>query len=340
MALKNRVRRLSQLLVILFDLMRAFFGLRVVERSKNGGFHVPFLQRILAVMWLGIFVVCLTYVYLYEEFSIFLNIKIKNSLIVRFLPKISAAALSLTLVFTYILTHAFANERKQIVEEVMQMCPHLDRKNVDQHPRGTNYVIAVGITQTIYSFYWTFAMDHFTSDKFVSYSAVIVMTLPKLVSACFLVDYVSGVVVLLQQFVILNEELREMRERSLESKHYPMDERIFEKRLNEIADRHKAFTKIGNRMNQACSFQLLLNISALYALIVSSSYIALYALISSFTEQASVALTLLSILNLVLNGLTFLLIVEVTTQLSREVSDKLVRSNQSLSFRQMNLKSF
>lgn len=321
-SIETRKKKLSQFLVNTFDFAKAVFGLRVVQQSKNGKIYISTTQRILALIWLTVYVIAVVRVVVDEPLEIVLDLDIKNSLIVHILPKISSATSVLTLLLTYILTHVYANERKRIFREVMQICPDLDRGNVDQQRKGINYVIAIGIIQNLYCAYWSFVMVIFTTERALSTSVFVVAALPRVVSACFLVDYALSAAVLLQQFVNVNEKLMQARHQSLETRNYPKSERAFQEFLMDITDRHKALSIIGKRMSQVYSFQLFLNIATMYSLIISSSYIALYALISTFTEEARLVLTFTSVLHLVLNALSFLLVVEITAQLCKEVRDK------------------
>lgn len=335
---KGKGMSLSQILVNVFDFMRAIFGLRVVVGTKNGKVKVPILQRVLALVWCGLFAFSLFSSEKPDSPKSPVNVDLKNSLIVSILPKINEIASMLAFACTYILTQGFANKRKLIVEEIMQMYPTLSRKHVNRHPKGTNVVIAVGLIQTVYTLYW-----HCTKGKLSnSIYAFIRTTVPKLVSACFLVDYVSGVVIVLQEYVIINEELKDMRKRSLDSRVYPKDERVFQRRIMELAERHKILKKIGLQMNEIYSIQLLLNLSVIYAFIVNSSYIGLYTLIGWFKGHPSASLAIDSIYYLLFNLLTLGLVAEITSQLCEEVSETvdLFKQQQNSGFRQTIQKYF
>lgn len=318
LSLSNGKKLTTQLLIDLFDTITAIFGLKVVQRSKTGGFQIPLLQRILAPIWLAIFI---TNELAAEKLEYVAALGIKNSLIVLILPRISSKMSALSFLFTYILTHAFAKERKRLVEEVMKMYPHLNTKNTTKNLKGCNYIIVVGILQFGFSCYWHYTMSKlFTFTPWYTYLSLIVLTLPKLVCACFFVDYVTGICILLKQFNVLNGKLSEMRQKSLNIKHYPKNEQSFRKSLTEIVDQHKALCKITARMNDVYSFQLLLNIGVIYAYIVSRTYIVLYALLSSLAGHTNVSLAISSGLYLVFNALTLLVIVEITSQLYKEVN--------------------
>lgn len=301
--------------------MRAIFGLRAVQRTKDGDFKISLFQRILATIWVALFIAD---VLLSQEEDLKLDLNIKNTLIAHVLPKITGTIATLSLLFTYILTHAFAQERKRRVEEVMKLCPHLDMKSVNASRAGTNYIIAVGLLQSAYGGYWFYTVLQYTTELSSSYLPLLVVTLPKFVAACFFVDYVTATAVLIQQFKMLNGQLKEMRVQSLKTKHYPTNERSFQEKILKIVDQHYAFCKIGARMNDLYSFQLLLNISVAYSSIVTSAYIGLWSLIFSLTENTSLRMVVISGMYLMFNVLTLLVVVKITTQLYKEVSQTLL----------------
>lgn len=317
LAAGSRSERLRKCFINIFGSTRVIFGLKSIVKTKSGELRISAIQRILAVLWCGLYV---TSFFLSERLDIVLQLKIKNSLIVRILPKIGDVVSALALAFTYAETHAFAKVHKRTIEEGIKVFPQLDQEGIE-HSKGNSVIVAIGLVQAVYCFYWYYIMAQVTIEQ-SSIFVFIARSMPKLVSACFFVDYAIGVVSVLQQFVLLNGELKELRGESAMSRHYPLDERTFQERIVNITDRHRKLTKIAMQLNQAHSFQLLFNISISYSFIVISSYISLYALISVFTEEAgNASLAFTSLLYLVLNAVTLVLIAEISTQLVKEVGD-------------------
>lgn len=307
--IKEKRQHLLQLLVSIFEFVRAAFGLKVLKYSKDGSLKVSILQRILGLTWFGIFIAASIAA---GKIDVVFNLKLKNVIIVSILPKITGVLSTTSFLFTFILTHALANKRKNLIEELMH-------PPVNNNLRGSNYIIIIGILQTIYSYLWYFTSAQFL-PKESSYIQLLVLELPTLVSACFLVDYVTGIVILLDQFNSLNQKLKDLRKQSLQSKNYPKNEKFFQKIIKDIADEHRTLCKIGTKLNDMYSCLLFLNTSILCGMILSSSYIGLWALTSMFTEQKNVVMLVESGLYFVFNVLTLLMIVEVTVQLYEEVS--------------------
>lgn len=310
---------ITELLMNIFDFMRMVFGLRVIVKSKNGNFKISIIQRVLALVWCGVFLISLTES---NKMNVNLDLDLKNSLIAYLLPTINAGQSACTCVITYILTHAFANFRIDTIEELLKIFPQLDRTNVDQRIKGTSIITATGLLQTLYCIYWYLAMVLVTLKNSSTVLAFIAVTLPRITSACFFIDFVSGVADILHNFTLLNDELRELREESQLSKDYPIDERAFQNRIMGIADRHKALTRIGVRMNQLYTVQLLFNISFAYTFIVMSSYVGLYELIYIFAGDSKYfPFTFVSITIFIFNTLTLVLVVEIAAELAKEVSN-------------------
>lgn len=307
---------LNEFLVKLCDFMRATCGLMVVERTKNGGCTVLMFQRVLALLWCGFFALSFM---LCEKFETILHLDLKNLLIVRFLPKVTVVMSTLTFVITYIFTHAFANERKNIYTELTHISPVVYKKCVHSRQKGANYVAAFGLLQIIYCLYWSYEMYKLVTQRSFSAFAFTVIAFPRLASACFFVDYVSVIIDVLQHYVKINEDLKKMLDRSLEFRNYPKNERIFQKHITGLVNRHDTLAKIVRRINDVYSIQLLFNISVTYIFIFTSSYISLYTLLSSFTGQFAAPFVFMSSFYLGLNMLTLLFVVEITTQLCKEV---------------------
>lgn len=293
-------------IIALFDYARMLFGLKVVRRT-DAGLEVPTSQRFLALVWCAVYLAVTS---MCETPNVILKMDIRNSLVALILPKVGGVVSITALAFTYILSHAFAKKRKRIIEEAVGIYPELgvEMKSVSRNAEGNKFIVAIGVAQLAHCIHWCYVIGFNVSERSLSAYAFVAATFPKLVSVFFLVDYVTAVVILIRQFIRINEDFMQI---------VTQKQSFSRNCILELTNRHKTLTKICKRMNGTYCFQMLLTVALIYIALIFSGYVGIYALLAARLYTA-----VISTIYLILNVAVLLLIVEITTQLSQEVSDR------------------
>lgn len=315
-------------LLTLLSYLRRIFGLQVLHLSENGSAEIRNSQRFLAVFWLTSYVLSL---FMTDKMTSDLGFSLKNSLVTYVLPKIFLFLLVLNTILTFVLTHIFASDTKCMAEEIVSVYQQYDCGRIKFQSKGTHFAGIIVLIQMLYGSHWYVMIQQI--DNFTFYDVVAIM-LPKIVSALFVMEYISAVVFLTQQFARVNMMLQGLLDDSLKCRQYPLNERKFQENIMGIADQHKVLSQAGARMNKTFSLQLLMNFGLMYAYVIVNSYVALYSILSMFNTPIPTQLIVQSVANVIVNSGTLLILVETTTQLYQEVIDVSLLQEQTLIFLQ------
>lgn len=313
------------LLLLLLTCVRRIFGLQALRFLPNGDVELRTSQRVLAAGWLSLYAVSLSRTT--KMNASLLGFAIKNSVITEVLPRIYVLVLVLNTISTFVLTHLFANERKKVMEDVLYIHKNYEAGGVTMQSDGTCFACIVALAQIFYESHLDAAIQHIED---LSFFDIIALVLPKIIAAMFLMEYVSTIVFMKQRYASINAKLRNLLNRSIAiCRHYPQDEKEFQEQIMAIADHHRFLSKAGVNMSKIYSVQLLLNFGFVYASIIINSYFALYSMLSVVNAASIIPLIVTSILNVGVNGCTLLVLVEVTTQLYREVYLRLLNKRRT-----------
>lgn len=247
------------------------------------------------------------------------ELHIKNSLLVRVMPHFISISLCVSMILTLLFTHIFADARRKLIEEVRCLDPTLDPRNRSLHGNGANMLAVVGIIQLLYISFWFLITGPLKYYKVATMYERVVGVVPRLISTFFLLDYFSAVAILIQQFFKNNKSLEVLRRKSLHATQYPRDERLFQQKIMDIADRHRKLCKITKRTNKIYTLQLLVNIALVYAFILAKTYIGIYTILSSVEPEMKIKIGFVNFVHVVVNIATLLLLVEITSRLCQEV---------------------
>lgn len=220
---------------------------------------------------------------------------------------------------TLLFTHYFIKERKGIIREVVSIDTTLNIQDLRLHPKGANLIIAVAVLQTFYIAFWfllTGPINYFTS---ITVFENIIGIVPRFVAIFFLMDYVTGCAVLLQQFIRNNESLEVLQKQSLQSLHYPENENHFREELTKISVRHRLICGFVKRTNRIYGLQLFVNIGLLYAFLIAKAYVAVYAILLSAEPGIRAKIIVVNLVHLFVNAATLVLLVETSTRVCQEV---------------------
>lgn len=304
----------GNLLLLATDYLRTMLGLNVL-RVRGNAFEINTVQRFLAAVWTIFYVVSFTLSNTVDSTS---ALPLKNSFVATTLPSIFIILLVLNTIFVFLFTHAFANDRKEIYETIARLQGEYVSGGLKVHSKGTYFVCILCFIRILHSAYWHVIVNrsgHLTIFYIVS------MIFPIVVGGASLVEYVFNITILMQQFSTMNAILQEMRKCSLKYMRYPADERRFLKKIMDISDCHKELSKLGEKINKMYSLQLLSNIGGIYIFIVANSYVFLYFTLSTIKTSMEAHLVIMAFANVLINATCLLVVVELTTQLYKEVSE-------------------
>lgn len=314
-AKKNKID-IPRLIIALFMYLRVAFGLQLVMDSSKNRILAPNVQRTIAFIW---FVLYMASTMITKKIELVTEIHFRNSLLMQALPTFMTATMCVSTVLTLLFTHYFANARKSLIKEVLNIDNTLEPKNIALDSKGAPLIAAIGIIQILYMIFWFVLSGPLDYYKDLTMFDRILTIIPRLVSTFFLLDYFTGVTILIQQFTKNNEALEVLRDKSLQVKNFPKDERLFQQQILDIADRHRKLSKIVKRTNGIYALQLLVNIAVIYAFILARTYMAIYVILSSFQSGFAIKMAAVCLVHLALNATTLLLLVEITSRLCQEV---------------------
>lgn len=307
----------ARLIISIFYFMRRVFGFQVMNTQKNGKVTVPISQRILALIWFALYIMSLT---MAETNEFFTEMQIKNSMLIRVIPQFISVMRFVSMVLTLVSTHFFATERASLVETVKSIDSTLNPGVINLHPKGGNLVAIVGIIQLFCLGFWYLLIGPLNYYRNITIFDGIVGLLPKIILSFFFMDYFTAIAILLQQFIRINSMLEEIKRRSFLAQNFPTNERWFQQQVLNIADCHKNMSKIVKRSNKVYTLQLLVNVAVLYAFILCKTHITIYTIFSSIQSETIIKIAAGNCVHLILNAFTLLLMVEITSRLSQEVS--------------------
>lgn len=310
-------KKFDVIIVKSFIWMRALFGLYVFETNYEKRAVILIVQRTIAAIWMVLYTVSATE---FERGDFRAELQIKSSLIVRVLPTFILTMLSISTFLTLLFTHVFVEERMRLIKQVVDIDSKLNYRKMSLHPRGSNLMIAIVLLQSFYIIFWFLLAGPIDYYGQVNVYECIVGVLPRFVSTFFFMDYFVGNTIMLQQFIKNNEALQLLQKKSLQSMHYPEDERLFREQLIDISNKHRKLCTIVKGSNRIYSLQLLVNIALLYAVLLARAYTTIYAMLSTDQNEVRIKIIFVSLVHLIVNAGTLLLLVEISTRICQEVS--------------------
>lgn len=304
---------ISGKIIFFFTYLRIIFGLQVVSHTQKQGFLInTTVQRCLACFWFCLYFILALSSRKPEYTS---ELQIRKSLLIRLMPIFISKGLFICMTLTLLFTHTDAGKRKKIKDEILKMDKTVDIENISVHPKAAT----VAILQLFYISFWFFLTGPLQYYKNSTSLERFIGIVPRFVSTFFLLDYFTAIAFLMQQFIKNNKSLNSLREVSLQTKHYPIDEKLFQQQIIEISQRHRELSKLVGSTNRIYALLLLVNIVLLYAIILGKTYIAVYALFSPLEIEAKIKIAFVNFVQLFVNAATLLLLVEITSGLCEEV---------------------
>lgn len=274
------------------------------------------VQRIIACIWFIFYIISATRSNRAEFTS---GLKIKSSLIVHVLPAFTLTMLTVSTGLTLLFTHVFAEQRLRLIKEVMNMDNVANPQSFRISPKAFKLMLTVAAIQCFNIIFWLLLIGPIDYYRSVTIYEIIVTLLPRSVSTIFLMDYFTANAILLHQFIEINESLERLQKKSKQMKQYPDDERLFQQELINVSDRHRKLNKIAKASNKIYALQLLVNIALFYAVLLAKTYTSIYAVLSVIETGIKIKVVFVNVVQLVINSVTLLLLVEISSRVCQEV---------------------
>lgn len=315
--------------ITVYNLAITLLGLAPLLVLKNGKLKVLKWQHIQASILLTAYYISVYFVFQNGDNSY--ELPIKNSLVAKIIPTATAVLQIAAMTVTFISTHVFAKQRKQVLKSLAE----IHQQYYSKLKLNYSYLPIIGIVLLLDNVFWGYSIISGVlttgSNKMIRF---LVIYLPKLVITVFAIDYTIMMSTLQSFFSKINEAVFTMQMRSLKSNIYPKNDREFQKYVTKITDQHKTLTKTGKTLNVIYSFQLLLSIALLYGLILVDTYAGVYLFLSVGIKTGKDFLGfMLTAIMLFFHTFLLLSLVEISSKVWNEVSSTVFIYRFPLKFR-------